>query len=793
MKIIDIRSDLDKTIEPFSDREKKVLYVDPIGTHTSLDLFENCLDDITLSNQQDISHAKKIPFSFKKQKVFDSLENKKPKTINLAQKIALSQKFSQLKSHGSYIVFGLKIKKLAFTYSNKLKFLLQRGYRKYIYTYYKYIFQKNDTQKTNNKTDQFTQLVIKKTHTMYGSDKQYYKNTKGRFKVHYINNNNKTHVEPLVGRNNHKNILLGIGKILLGLMFFSLFLKFSIEYNVNNGYKKLSEMKEGNIGFLELEKTIEESYLSFRMADFLFTPFGYIKNSNIQNGYHVIKGGKQISILGQEFFSLTSEIKQLVEKKGAENIYISEILSKNRKKSLRFEKILSQSLLHYDTVTELGDTNLQDTFDNVVIKLHNMLGYIRTINLNYDEFLNVIGHNEERKYLVVFQNNDEIRPMGGFMGSMGIVTLFKGKVVSVENSDVYAYEWEINKLYKQIDKEKIPAPKGLDKITGTWGLRDSNYEPETKKSAKDIKGFLDEIDIHIDGVVFINKSTIQKLIAVSGGVYFEAIDEVITDENFSRIISTLVEAKTFKQGSLGTPKQVLFDFADDFSAHINSSKNYVPYAKVLLNELLSRELIIYSFHTDENSLLWKLGMNGDIPFYKTLDFSYPVYTSIGGNKSDRYMKTEYIKTVEEISECHFQTDFSIIRKHTYTTEEENKVNILLDRFEVENKSHIRSIQGKADNRQYMRIYLPKNILVEEKEGLGIKYDKNYTILDFYMNTRLYETTRYDIHYELIKESCKGYSYKNYKQPGIPQYDIDFTFGNKKIQIQNLKKDFTILK
>jgi hypothetical protein len=58
--------------------------------------------------------------------------------------------------------------------------------------------------------------------------------------------------------------------------------------------------------------------------------------------------------------------------------------------------------------------------------------------------------------------------------------------------------------------------------------------------------------------------------------------------------------------------------------------------------------MIYSFHSDENSLLWKLNLNGELAFHKTLDFAYPVYTSLSGNKSGRYIKTEYKKSVDLI-------------------------------------------------------------------------------------------------------------------------------------------------
>jgi len=43
----------------------------------------------------------------------------------------------------------------------------------------------------------------------------------------------------------------------------------------------------------------------------------------------------------------------------------------------------------------------------------------------FQNFVNILGHEERRRYLIVFQNSDEIRPTGGFMGSMALVEMFK--------------------------------------------------------------------------------------------------------------------------------------------------------------------------------------------------------------------------------------------------------------------------------------------------------------------------------------------------------------------------------
>jgi hypothetical protein len=43
-------------------------------------------------------------------------------------------------------------------------------------------------------------------------------------------------------------------------------------------------------------------------------------------------------------------------------------------------------------------------------QLENVLAKMSFIEKNYDTLLNILGHSERKKYLIVFQNSDEIRP-----------------------------------------------------------------------------------------------------------------------------------------------------------------------------------------------------------------------------------------------------------------------------------------------------------------------------------------------------------------------------------------------
>lgn len=747
MKLNDIRTDLDSKINIVSGYEKKDLKISELTKNNTSDIFNDSKiikKDINLSHNNKIKILnKKRKYIFFKHKSFDTIiwinkNQDKDKDINISK--SYNWVFSK------YLLNYIKL---------------------YLINLINYL--KNDIKNSYNN------FII--------SSQEFY--------INNIKKNKKEFKNKKIKIKKKKSLLFRFICISILFLFWMLIIKLTIQTSVNHWYEKLISIKDWSWNFKSIQKTINDAKFSFIFSDILFSPLSIIPNESINNAYHVIKWWKKITALWDQWLHFLEWIQTLIKNKWINNIYISQFLDNNKVEFLNLEVLLSESLIHYDKITNIWNTKLEATFNNTINKLHKLLGYIKTINLNFEEFLSLMWHEEVREYLIVFQNNDEIRPTGWFMWSMWIMSIYKWKVIEIKKSDVYAYEWEINKQYELNNIEKELAPEWLDQITWTWWLRDSNYEPVIKDTAADIKWFLDTINVNIDGIIFINKSTIEEILKVSGWIEFDQLEEKITHENFSRIISTLVEAKVSKIWTLWTPKQILFDFAEIFYNYMKKNNDYLPYAKVIFNHLNSRDIIIYSFHPEENSLLWKLDINWELAFHKTLDFSYPVFTSLSWNKSDRYIKTQFNKITEEIWKCSYKTNLEIIRKHQYNNIEEEKVDILLDKYNIEDKEHIRYIQWKWDNYQYVRIFLPKNASINKQEWLVVTDYQRYKIAEFYIKTRLYETTSNTIEYTIDKSNCNGYSYKLYKQPGINSYDINISINWEKISSKNLNKDFII--
>ena len=184
-------------------------------------------------------------------------------------------------------------------------------------------------------------------------------------------------------------------------------------------------------------------------------------------------------------------------------------------------------------------------------------------------------------------------------------------------------------------------------------------------------------------------------------------------------------------------------------------------------------------------------LNWKINYSETLDFAYPFYTSIWWNKSDRYIELKYKKEIEQNADCSIDTNLRIYRTHFFSKFEEKKVNDLLDKYPLKDKTRkdVINIQWRWVNKVYTRVILPRDAIVKSNYWMTINKYENSTVLGFYINTRLLETTNYNIDYKLENKECKPYDYKIYKQPWIRDYFVEIKQWERITKDLSVKWDF----
>src|SRR3989338_1239232 len=124
---------------------------------------------------------------------------------------------------------------------------------------------------------------------------------------------------------------------------------------------------------------------------------------------------------------------------------------------------------------------------------------------------NHLGEPDSKKYLILFQNDKELRPTGGFITAYAIFRIDKG-IIHVDRSDnIYNLDATIP------NKPKAPDPirKYLPKVP-VFNLRDTNLSPDFIESMKTFNSLYDKArgKVEVDGIIALDTSVLVSTIKI---------------------------------------------------------------------------------------------------------------------------------------------------------------------------------------------------------------------------------------------------------------------------------------
>lgn len=179
------------------------------------------------------------------------------------------------------------------------------------------------------------------------------------------------------------------------------------------------------------------------------------------------------------------------------------------------------------------------------------------INLNYK--IKALSFLKNGKFLVLLQNNAEMRPAGGFIGSFAVIETRNYRPDSINfNSNIY----KIDDTFTQ--SNTILPPEPLKNITnGKWAMRDANFAVDFAESAKQVQWFYtQETGGSVDGVIAINASLITDLLELTGPIGLPQYETTISADNFFDTLAFKIEKEYFfnqENWQEDEPKSILKD------------------------------------------------------------------------------------------------------------------------------------------------------------------------------------------------------------------------------------------
>lgn len=376
----------------------------------------------------------------------------------------------------------------------------------------------------------------------------------------------------------------------------------------------------------------------------------------------------------------------------------------------------------------------------------------------------------ERSFLILLQNNMELRPGGGFLGQYAIVTVLNGNVTSV-------YFEDANLLDQRI-KTKVAAPYPLKRMMQikNWKFRDSNFSPDFPTNADKAKYFmrLSGKATGFDGVIAVNAQVFDDVLKITGPITVPGYSQTFSYPDASLKLEEAVEKQYILRPELDTQnrKMIMKKMAPIIVQKLMTPGNVSAVASLIHDEFKKKNIMVNFTDPELQSLVESVFWDGKMATDWGGDYFMMVDANMGALKTDYYIKREISYDIDLTAE-----------KPVVTA-----------RLHYKNTAPYGDWRT-SDYHSYMRLYVPKGATLLEREMVnnittGEEFGKTY--FGFILHVLIGGETNAMVKYELPADFDRSnYRLLIQKQSGVGDVPVKVhvkTAGGEFDQEQTLSKD-----
>lgn len=237
---------------------------------------------------------------------------------------------------------------------------------------------------------------------------------------------------------------------------------------------------------------------------------------------------------------------------------------------------------------------------------------------------------QNHTYIVLFQNSEELRASGGFMGSFARVTVGAQGISELTIQDIYEPDGQFQGF--------VPAPPGVaEYLSSGNGLRlpDANWAAHFPTAAQTILSYFSlgkEQDI--DGIIAINSSLIEKLLAITGDIYLPDYQTNISATTFTTLARA--DRDSFFPGSK-QKQHFLTSFMTQLKIRLSelSPSQRQALAELVTTSIASKDILAFSTNPNFQTFLSSHHVTGELIQPNTTDLLYLLESNVGINKANK--------------------------------------------------------------------------------------------------------------------------------------------------------------
>lgn len=400
----------------------------------------------------------------------------------------------------------------------------------------------------------------------------------------------------------------------------------------------------------------------------------------------------------------------------------------------------------------------------------------------------LLGNPEPKKYLIMFQNDAELRPTGGFLTAYATMSILKGKITSGVSEDIYTLDAGF--------KKKLPAPDPIKKylpLVYTWNLRDMNLSPDFKDSMDTFTTHMRDSSVapEFDALIAIDTEVPVRILKVLGpigvpgfgGKFSADVDPHCDCPQVIYELENIITRPTYeiREGR----KSILGPLMNSMLANMMGSPKakWAEFFNIFTASIKEKHLMMYFKDATKQEAVEALGAAGRINAYKG-DYLHINDTNFAGAKSNMFIEQEVEQTVS-IGE-----DGSLTRKLTLTYKNPRKG----DNCNLE--AGLLCLNGIL--RDWQRIYVPKGSVLKSSKGYELDMitseEFGKTVFDGFFTLSPQSVKKLEVEYTVPAGTVSGDDYKLLiqKQPGTKAIKHTITVGNTKPKTQILNSDQEII-
>lgn len=343
-------------------------------------------------------------------------------------------------------------------------------------------------------------------------------------------------------------------------------------------------------------------------------------------------------------------------------------------------------------VIAIKSLDVIDRISKLMISSEDEQKEIHVLNQLVEEFSKKDG--KTKTFLVLLQNNMELRPGGGFLGQYAIIKIKDGELVSTFVEDANLLDQRIS--------AKITPPYPFKRMMQikSWKFRDSNFSPDFPTNVEKAKYFFrlsGGNSVQFDGVIAVNATVLNDILALTGPITVPGYPENFNSENAVLKLEEKVEKAYIMNPELDTQnrKAIMKKMAPLIFEKLFTLGNISKIADLAHAEMQKKNIMLYFSDPRLEELAESVYWSGKMAMGWSGDYIMAVDANMGALKTDYYIKREMEYEINFTGEKPIAT-LRLKYKNTATYGD----------------------WRTSDYHSYLRIYVPEGSKFLEREMIG---------------------------------------------------------------------------